>query len=105
MTTLVEGGILNFTVVARNKFGTIVSVSDASVTLSDATLGSVSVSADGSAGVLTASTGVVGSGELVASAAGVSSAPFSFDVVADTTVATVEVVVDSTVASVEVVPA
>jgi hypothetical protein len=79
---MIEGGVLNFKVVAKNKFGTVLSVSDAAVSVSDASFGSVSVAADGTGGVFQSVPGVVGQVTLVATAGGLTSAPFLVDVTA-----------------------
>lgn len=97
MAEIVEGGSFSFTVVAKNKFGTVVAISDASVT---ASAGTASVDADGKNGVFA---GPVGVSVLTAAAGGKTSDAFPVEVKADTTVATVEIVPD--VATVEIVPA
>lgn len=102
MTQVVEGKQFLFTVVAKNSAGRVVPSTDASVTL-DAPVGTATVDVDGNNGVFTAGS-VDGTANLVAMVAGVSSAPFPLEVVADTAVASVEVVpMDTTVSSVEIV--
>lgn len=91
MAQVSEGGTFNFEVVARNKFGKRLPISDAAVALSDATLGAVTVSVDGTAGVFTAATGVEGTEVMTPSAAGVTGAPFELPVVADAVVASVTI--------------
>lgn len=102
---IVEGQVLNFTVVAKNKFGTVVPISDAVVALDDPTLGSLTVNPDGTAGVFTAATGKAGTVNLTPSAGGVTGAAFPVNVKADATVATVELVPEIAPATVEVQPA
>lgn len=87
---VVEGGTFGFIVVAKNKFGTTLPITDATVAV-DAPVGSATINSDGSNGVFTAGTGAAGSCNLVAKVAGVESAPFGIDVVADTAVASVEI--------------
>jgi len=103
---VVEGGTFNFEVVARNKFGTRVAVSDAAVALSDDTLGSVTVNPDGTGGVFTAKTGVQGTEQMTPSAAGVTGSAFALPVVADNAVASVgiEVVPLADVTDVSIAP-
>ena len=91
MAQVAEGGTFNFEVVARNKFGTRVTISDATVVLSDSTLGAVSVNPDGTNGVFTAATGVAGTEMLTPTASGVTGDPFSLPVVADNVVASVAI--------------
>lgn len=101
---IVEGGVLNFKVVAKNRFGTVVPVTDAAVVLDNPDLGTVSVSGDGSGGVFTAATGKAGAVGLTPSAGGVIGPAFPVAVVADSEVASVELVPDLAPASVEVQP-
>lgn len=89
MDQVLEGGVFNFEVIARNKFGKRIAISDAGVTLSDATLGTVSVNPDGTNGVFTASGGVEGTEVLTPSAAGVVGTEFPLAVVPDNVVASV----------------
>ena len=102
MADVVEGQVFNFKVVGRNSALREVALSDAAVSLDNAALGSVTVNPDGTGGVFTAGS-VDGSGNLVATAAGVTSAPFPVNVTADNVVATVEIQPDP-VTSVEVKP-
>ena len=104
---LVEGGVFNFTVVAKNRHGTVVPINDAAVALDDPNLGTVAVNPDGSAGSFTANVGVTGNVNLTPSAKGVTGTPFPLSVVADLDVVTVELVpvVDGGVTSVEIQPA
>jgi len=89
---MLQGDSLKFTVVCKNKHGVVVPSADAAVTVSPATLGSVTAGVDGSAGSFTADAHQVGVGALVATAGGVSSAPFPVSVEADVAIATVEIV-------------
>ena len=91
-----EGGVVNFKVVGKNSAGREVAIADAAVTIDNAALGSVVVNADGTGGVFTAGT-QPGDGNLVATAAGVSSAPFPVSVKEDSVVASVEIVLDPVV--------
>jgi hypothetical protein len=104
MSDLVEGGVLNFKVVAKNKFGTVVPVADAAVALDRTDLGSVTVNPDGSAGVFTAAAGLEGDVVLTPSAGGVTGTPFPVSVKADSVVASVELVPDTAPATVEIQP-
>jgi len=88
MAQVVEGGVFNFTVVAKNAAGRVVPDSGIVVT---ATGGTVTVADDGSAGVFTAG-GVDGDFAITAADAKLTSAPFPVSVVADNTPATLEVV-------------
>ena len=88
MAQVVEGGVLNFTVVARNKNGRV--VPDKGITAaSDA--GAVVVVDDGSAGVLTAGD-VDGDFTITATDGTLVAPPFPVTVVADNTPASLEVV-------------
>jgi hypothetical protein len=88
MAQVVEGGVFNFTVVAKNAAGRV--VPDKGVTVS-ATGGSATVADDGSAGVFTAGA-VDGDFAITATDGTLTSAPFAVSVVADNTPATLEVV-------------
>jgi len=88
MAQVVEGGVFNFTVVARNKNGRV--VPDKGITAaSDA--GAVVVVDDGSAGVLTAGA-VDGDFTITATDGTLVAPPFPVTVVADNTPASLEVV-------------
>lgn len=100
--TIVQGGTFTFTVVAKNRLGTVIPVTDAAVALADPSLGSVTLNGDGTAGVFTSS-GAVGSEVLTPSAGGTTGTPFALDVQADTAVASVTIVPDAP-ASVTVQP-
>jgi hypothetical protein len=100
---VVEGGSFTFTVVAKNKFGTVLPVTDAAVSVDNPDLGAVTVNADGTGGVFTAAVGKDGDLNLVPSAGGVQGTPFQLTVSGDTTVASVEIVPDAP-ATVEVQP-
>ena len=88
MAQVVEGGVFNFTVVAKNAAGRVVPDSGIVVT---ATGGTVTVADDGSARVFTAG-GVDGDFAITAADAKLTSAPFPVSVVADNTPASLEVV-------------
>jgi hypothetical protein len=88
MAQVVEGGVFNFTVVAKNAAGRV--VPDKGVTVS-ATGGSATVADDGSAGVFTAGA-VDGDFAITATDGTLTSAPFAVSVVADNTPASLEVV-------------
>lgn len=104
MEQVMEGGTYGFMVVAKNKFGTVVPVSDAAVALSDSALGSATVPGDGKACSFVANTGVTGTEVMTPSAGGVTGEPFSLPVVPDTVVASVSIQ-PLAPATVEVVPA
>lgn len=101
MTDVVEGGTFEFKVVAKNKSGTVLTISDAAVALDDSTHGSVTVSPDGSGGVFTATS--AGAVTLTPSAGGVTGTPFPLTITPDMVVATVEIVPNPP-ATVEVQP-
>jgi hypothetical protein len=88
MAQVVEGGVFNFTVVAKNAAGRV--VPDKGVTVS-ATGGSATVADDGSAGVFTAGA-VDGDFAITATDGTLTSAPFAVAVVADNAPASLEVV-------------
>lgn len=88
MASVVEGGVLNFTVVAKNAAGRVVPDSGVVVTT---TGGTVTVADDGSAGVFTAGA-VDGDFAITAADAKLTSVPFAVSVVADNAPATLEVV-------------
>jgi hypothetical protein len=88
MAQVVEGGVFNFTVVAKNAAGRV--VPDSGVTVS-VTGGSAVVADDGSAGVYTAGA-VDGDFAIVASDGKLTSAPFPVTVAADNAPASLEVV-------------
>jgi hypothetical protein len=102
---VVEGDSFKFEVVAKNKFGKRVKVSNAAVTL-DPAEGTVSVDADGTNGVFTAGSAAT---VLKPSAGGVTGADFAVEVTPDLAVATVAIqpvdTSDATVATVAVQPA
>src|SRR5574337_789045 len=88
---VVEGGVFQFIVVAKNKFGTVVPVTDAAVAADNAALGSLVVNHDGTGGVFTAATGTTGTVTLTPSAGGVTGTPYPLDVVADMLVTSVTI--------------
>lgn len=88
MAQVVEGGVLNFTVVAKNAAGRVVPDTGVVVT---ATGGVATVADDGSAGVYTAGA-VDGDFAITAADGKLTSAPFEVTVTADNTPATLEVV-------------
>ncbi len=90
MAQVNEGGVVNFTVVAKNAAGRV--VPDNSVTVSVTPDGaSATVAPDGSAGVFTAGS-VDGDFSVVATDGKLTSAPFVVTVAQDNTPATLEVV-------------
>lgn len=101
MTDVVEGGTFEFTVVAKNKSGTVIAVTDAAVALDSGDFGTVTVSPDGSGGVFTATK--AGAVVMTPSAGGVTGTPYPLTVTPDTVVVTVEIVPNPP-ASVTVVP-
>lgn len=88
---VMEGGSYGFVVVVKNKFGTVLTPTDVTVALSDASLGTVSASPDGKTCAFTAAVGVQGTEVLTATSGGVSSDPYPVAVVPDTTVASVTI--------------
>ena len=90
MANVVEGGVLNFTVVAKNAAGRVVPDSGISASV-DTPVGTVTVNADGSGGVFTAGS-TDGSGNIFATDGKLTSAPFPVTVAADNTPASLEVV-------------
>lgn len=103
--SVVEGGSFPFHLECKNSRGTVVVPTDATVALSDPSLGTVTINADGSGGVFTSTAGP-GSEVITGTAGGVSagpSNPFSLDITADTTIVSVAVVSDA-VSTVAVVP-
>lgn len=102
MPSVVEGGTFEFTVVAKNKSGTVVAVGDAAVALSDSTLGTVTVNGDGSGGVFTAVK--AGDVTLTPSAGGTTGTAYPLTVTPDLVVASVEIVPNAP-ATVEIQPA
>lgn len=88
MAQVVEGGVLNFTVVAKNAAGRVVPDSGVTVVADG---GVASVADDGSAGVFTAGA-VDGDFAITATDGKLTSAPFPVSVVADNTPASLEVV-------------
>src|SRR5574337_804322 len=88
---VVEGGVFQFIVVAKNKFGTVVPVTDVAVATDNAALGSLVVNHDGTGGVFTAATGTTGTVTLTPSAGGVTGTPYPLDVVADMTIVSVTI--------------
>lgn len=93
--TVVQGGSFPFHVEARNKAGNLVPITDATVALSDPSLGSVSVNADGSGGVFIAGAAAVGSEAMTPTAGGVTGAAFVLDVTLDNVIASVAIVSDA----------
>lgn len=98
-----EGSFWEFTVVAKNSRGTVVPISDASVELDSAELGTVSVNPDGSGGVFQSTDGP-GTVNLTPKAGGVVGVPYPLEITADMGIATVEIV-PAAPASVEILPA
>ena len=90
MAQVVEGGVFNFTVVAKNAKGRV--VPDKGITASvDPSAGAVAVADDGSAGVFTAGA-VDGDFAIAATDGTLTATPLVVTVVADNTPATLEVV-------------
>jgi len=90
MAQVVEGGVFNFTVVAKNAAGRV--VPDKGITASvDPSAGTVTVADDGSAGVFTAGN-VDGDFAIAATDGTLKAAPFVVTVAADNTPATLEIV-------------
>jgi hypothetical protein len=101
--SVVQGGTFEYTVVAKNKSGTVLVIDDATVALSTEDLGTNSVNPDGSNGVFTSTDGA-GNVTLTPKAAGVEGKPFVLEVTEDNVVASVEIVPNPP-ASVAIVPA
>lgn len=101
--SVVQGGTFEYTVVAKNKSGTVLSINDAAVSVSPDNLGTNEIQADGSGGKFTSTDGP-GSVSLVPSAAGVTGNAFVLEITEDNVVASVEIVPNPP-ATVEVVPA
>lgn len=99
MASIFEGKTLGFVVVGKSASGRVVPLTDATVVVADGAVASAVVNADGSNGLVS---GVApGDTTLVATAAGVSSAPFPITVLADNVVVSVEI---QTVDSVNIEP-
>jgi hypothetical protein len=92
MATVNQGSDFLFTVACFNAAGLPVTPTDASVSVDVAALGSATVNSDGSGGDFKAGTTQVGSCNMVATAGGVMSSPFTMSVVADNVIKTVTIV-------------
>jgi hypothetical protein len=86
-----QGESVAFKVVCKNAKGIVVTPTDVTAVVNPPTLATDVVSADGTAGTLSAAVDQSGPGTLVATAGGVASAPFAFTVDVDNKVASVEV--------------
>lgn len=90
MAQVVEGGVFNFTVVAKNAAGRVVLDTGISASV-DPTAGTVAVNPDGTGGVFTAAS-VDGDFAITATDGKLTSAPFVVTVTPDNTPASLEVV-------------
>jgi hypothetical protein len=90
--TLDEGEVFNFRVVAKNKSGRELPVTDASVDNLNPSVGVAVVDPATGVGTFTASSDTVGGTFLIPKAGGVEGAEFPIAVQTDVTVATVELV-------------
>lgn len=90
--TVKKGGTFTYKVVAKNKDGDVLPISDATVLVSPDGLGSNSVNPDGTGGAFVS--GAAGTVSLTPVAGGVTGTPFSLEITFDTTIASVTIVPD-----------